>query len=178
MVQPIGPLMIEHRLIERMVSVMKRKIAEMEEAGEADPTFIDVAVDFIRTYADRFHHGKEEKILFRDLEKKKMKADDQRIMEELIQEHIKGRRLTASLVAAKKRYTGGEEAALITILDILRKLVDFYPKHIEKEDKVFFKPAMGYLSKEERDAMLEEEHEFDMQFTHEVYGDIVADYEK
>jgi hemerythrin-like domain-containing protein len=177
-VQPIGPLMIEHRLIERMVSVIERKIVEMEKAGEADPAFIDVAIDFIRTYADRFHHGKEEKILFRDLEKKKMKANDRRIMEELIQEHIKGRKLTGSLVAAKGRYVGGEEAALITILDILKELVDFYPKHIEKEDRVFFKPAMGYLSKEERDAMLEEEHEFDRQFTHEVYGDIVAKYEK
>jgi hemerythrin-like domain-containing protein len=178
MVQPIGPLMIEHRLIERMISVMERKIEEMETAGEANPGFIDVAVDFIRTYADRFHHGKEEKILFRDLKKKEMKTDDRRIMEDLVQEHIKGRELTGSLVAAKERYVRGDEAALITILEILKELVDFYPKHIEKEDKVFFKPAMGYLSKKERDAMLEEEHEFDKQFTHVVYGDIVSKYEK
>jgi hemerythrin-like domain-containing protein len=170
--------MIEHRLIERMVSVMKRKIGEMEKAGEADPGFIDVAVNFIRTYADRFHHGKEEKILFRDLEKKEMKADDRRMMDELIQEHITARKLTGSLVDAKERYVAGEEAALITILEILKELVDFYPKHIEKEDKVFFKPAMSYLSKKERDAMLEEEHEFDRQFTHVIYGDIVAKYEK
>lgn len=177
MVQPIGPLMIEHRLIERMISVMEHKIGEMEKAGEADAEFIEVAVDFIRTYADRLHHGKEEKILFRDLEKKEMKPDDRRIMEELIQEHIKGRNLTGSLVAARERYVGGDEAALIAILDILKKLVTFYPKHIEKEDKVFFKPAMGYLSEDERDAMLEEEHEFDKQFTHVVYGDIVSRYE-
>lgn len=178
MVQPIGPLMIEHRLIERMVSVMERKIGEMEKAGKADSGFIDVAVDFIRTYADRFHHGKEERILFRDLKKKEMKADHRRIMEELIQEHIRGRNLTGSLVAAKERYVSGDEAAVITILDILKELVSFYPKHIEKEDKVFFKPAMSYLSEKERDAMLEEEHEFDRQFTHDVYGDIVAKYEK
>ena len=34
---------------------------------EVDPVFIDTAVDFIRTYADRCHHGKEEDLLFKAL---------------------------------------------------------------------------------------------------------------
>lgn len=61
------PIMIEHRLIERMISVVKRTLTKITSAEEVDPVFIDTAVDFIRIYADRTHHGKEEDILFREL---------------------------------------------------------------------------------------------------------------
>ena len=64
--QPIGPLMIEHRLIERLVQFMAQEfqrvrdnIAVDPEFAFVDPVFIDTAVDFMRTYADRCHHGKE-----------------------------------------------------------------------------------------------------------------------
>jgi hemerythrin-like domain-containing protein len=60
----------------------------------------------------------------------------------------------------------------------MQQLVDFYPKHIKKEDKIFFKSAMTYLSKAEKDAMLEEEYEFDRGCIHVVYKDIVAQSEQ
>ncbi|KXH77007.1 MAG: cation-binding protein [Candidatus Thorarchaeota archaeon SMTZ-45] len=178
MVLPIGPLMIEHRLIERMISVMGRELERIRKDGTANPKFIDTATNFIRIYADQCHHGKEEKILFRDLQKKKLKPNDKRIMDELIQEHVLGRKLTGGLVAAKERYEAGDKAALDTIIDIMQQLVDFYPKHIEKEDKVFFKSAMTYFDKAEKDAMLEEEYELDKRFIHVVYRNIVSQAEQ
>lgn len=174
MVLPIGPLMVEHRLIERMIAVMKREVQEIEKTGKADPGFIDVAVDFIRSYADRCHHGKEEEILFRDLEKKRLEEEHKQIMEELIEEHIWGRKTTRSLVEAKARYLSGDSQAIKDIVSLMTDLVGFYPKHIAKEDKVFFKPAMSYFTKAELDAMLNEEYEFDKVFIHRLYGDIVS----
>ena len=178
MVLPVGPLMIEHRLIERMIGVMAKEIDRVKEKQVADPRFIDTAVDFIRVYADQCHHGKEEKILFRDLQKKELGADDKRVMEELIQEHMLGRKLTGKLVSAKDKYAAGDAAALKTILATMRQLVNFYPKHIEKEDKVFFKSAMKYFSETERDAMLKEEYMFDQQFIHVAYKNIVLQAEQ
>jgi len=178
MVLPIGPLMIEHRLIERMIAVMAKEIDRVKKEQVADPEFIDTAVDFIRIYADQCHHGKEEKILFRDLQKKALSPDDKRVMEELIQDHVQGRKLTGKLLSAKDKYAAGDAAALKTILATMRQLVDFYPKHIEKEDKVFFRPAMKYLSEIERDAMLKEEYAFDQQFIHVVYKNIVSQAEQ
>jgi len=49
---------------------MDSKLREMKAGRKADTAFIDTAVDFIRTYADRCHHGKEEDIRFRELKKK------------------------------------------------------------------------------------------------------------
>ena len=51
---------------------IKKEIEKMKKYNKANPLFIDIAVDFIRMYADRTHHGKEEDILFRDLEKKSL----------------------------------------------------------------------------------------------------------
>ena len=173
MVLPIGPLMIEHRLIERMITVMKKELDRIQEQGNADPKFIETAVNFIRIYADACHHGKEEKILFRDLQKKEMEPEDKQMMEELIEEHKLGRKLTGQLVEAKTKYEKGDNTAIMTIVNTMQQLVNFYPKHIEKEDKHFFKSAMKYLSSDEKEAMLEEEHEFDQGFIHVVYQDIV-----
>ena len=72
---PIAPLMIEHRLIERMIHLIQQELERIQANVAVDPefafvdsVFIDTAVDFLRTYADRCHHGKEEDILFPELE--------------------------------------------------------------------------------------------------------------
>jgi len=166
---PIGPLMIEHRLIERMIEVMKQQLQTWEKEKKTDPSFIETAVDFIRTYADRCHHGKEEDILFRDLREKHISNDHKRIMEELLEEHRWGRETTGRLVEANEAYRNGDAEAASTILECVKALVEFYPKHIEKEDRHFFLPIMDYFSTEEKDAMLNEEYEFDRVLLHEIY---------
>jgi len=174
---PIAPLMIEHRLIERMIRVMKGEVGAMERQGEARPQFIDGAVDFIRTYADRCHHGKEEDILFRLLSEKPISARHKDVVEELIQEHVLARNLTGQLVAAKERYVAGDNGALSEIGKVMSQLVDFYPVHIEKEDRHFFIPCMEYFSQHEQDIMLESFGEFDRTLIHEKYRAVIQKFE-
>lgn len=175
---PIAPLMIEHRLIERMIDVMKEEPLLIEKEKKIDPEFIEMAVDFIRTYADRCHHGKEEDTLFRDLGGKKLTDEHRRMMEELVEEHRWARKVTGRLVEANTRYVQGNKEALSAITDCVKSLVEFYPKHIEKEDKHFFIPCMEYFSDAEREAMLKEEWEFDKSLIHEKYRNIVIAVEK
>jgi hemerythrin-like domain-containing protein len=167
--QSRGPLMIEHRLIERMITLVEQKLEKIQITDQVDPLFIDTVVDFIRIYADRTHHGKEEDILFKKLTDKQMSDQDRRIMDELVDEHVLGRKTTKELVEANVNYRNGDHSALAIIVSRLRKLVDFYPKHIEKEDKVFFPAYMHYLSDEEDQSMLKEFYEFDREMIHEKY---------
>ncbi len=51
--QARGPLMIEHRLIERMIAIIQDTLAQVKKTKKIDPFFVDKAVDFIRIYADR-----------------------------------------------------------------------------------------------------------------------------
>jgi hemerythrin-like domain-containing protein len=176
--QARGPLMIEHRLIERMIGQIRKTLKGIESDRKVEPLFIDTAVDFIRIYADRTHHGKEEDILFRDLDKKDLSATDRKTMNELIEEHVFGRETTKALVEANTRYRKGDTSALATIASKLGILVDFYPKHIQKEDKVFFPASRAYFTNEEDQAMLSEFWEFDRKMIHEKYRRVVQDLEE
>lgn len=176
--QARGPLMIEHRLIERMISVIKDALAQIESTHRVDPVFVDTAVDFIRIYADRTHHGKEEDILFRDLDKQPLSPEDRRVMNELIEEHVFGRQTTKALVDANSRYRNGDKTALADIATKLQTLVAFYPKHIEKEDKVFFPAARAYFTDSEDQTMLAEFWEFDRKMIHEKYASLVEELKR
>ena len=176
--QARGPLMIEHRLIERMLSVIKAALPKIKSKHEIDPVFVDIAVDFIRVYADRTHHGKEEEILFRELKNKPLSNEDQRVLNELIKEHMLGRQTTQALVIANIRYRNGDKTALADIVDKFKTLIEFYPKHIEKEDKKFFPSSRNYFTDEEDQAILTEFWEFDRKMIHEKYKSVVDELEK
>ena len=60
----------------------------------------------------------------------------------------------------------------------MKILVSFYPKHIEKEDKLFFIPCMDYFTDIEKDKMINEMWEFDKNMIHEKYTNIVEEYER
>ncbi|MFW9896440.1 MAG: hemerythrin domain-containing protein [Candidatus Thorarchaeota archaeon] len=170
---PIGPLMIEHRLIEKMMQFMEEEIGKMKKHNKANPLFIDTAVDFIRMYADKTHHGKEEDILFRDLEKKALSPNHTKIMNELIEEHIWARSKVGKLVEAKNQYVKGNVKVLDEIIGLMNELVEFYPKHINKEDKHFFIPVMKYFTKDEQDTMLQEFWDFDKTLIHIKYQRVI-----
>ncbi len=171
--QARGPLMIEHRLIEQMIALIRGALSQIQTTGKIDPHFVDAAVDFIRIYADRTHHGKEEDILFHYLEGKPLSEGDRRVMNELIQEHRFGRQTTRALVEANTRYRRGETTALTAIAEQLGALVDFYPKHIAKEDRVFFPASRTYFTADEDRAILAEFGEFDRRMIHEKYRSVV-----
>lgn len=178
--KPIGPLMKEHRLIERMLGLINTELANVSGTGEIDTDFLDVVIDFFKIYTDKCHHGKEENIFFRGLKTKALTSVHSSIIDGLIEEHIFGREVLQRLVAARKRYVGGGASRdeIKNITDSLRTLTLFYPRHIEKEDKHFFFPSLQYLSAQEQDSMLEEFRNFDGQLIHEIYGVVVAEREK
>lgn len=163
------PLISEHRLIERMIAIFAKALGRIEASNRVDPYFVDAAFDFICMYADRTHHGKEEEIYFKALENKKMAMEDRHLMDELIHEHSLGRKLTAALVEANGRYRRGDQTALPIIAQSLRTLVVFYPKHVEKEDQIFFPAARKYFTETEHGELLERYREFDSRLIHEKY---------
>lgn len=175
---PVGYLMIEHRLIERMVKLMAGELETNIKKGRIDLGFIDAAIDFIKTYADKCHHGKEEDILFRDLSVKKISGEHKKIMEELLYEHVLGRQTVAKLINAKEEYATAKIKVTIEIQKHIKWLIEFYPEHIAKEDKRFFIPCMDYFDKEEQDKMLKEFFEFDGASIQDKYRKIVQNLER
>jgi hemerythrin-like domain-containing protein len=176
--------MIEHRLIERLLHLMAQEFVRIKanigvdpDFAFVDPVFIDTAVDFIRTYADRCHHGKEEDLLFKALAEKNLTPEHRKIVDELIQDHIWAREATAALVKAKEGYLLEAPGALNDLMEHMGKLVEFYPRHIEKEDRHFFIPCMTYFSEAEQADLLARMQEFDRMMIHEKYRGVVESIE-
>lgn len=169
--KPRGMLMIEHRLIEKVLAVANEKATTMTETT-FDPLFIDTVVDFIRVYADRTHHGKEEEILFARLSTMKLNATDARMMAELINEHTQARAKVKAIHEFNEKFKRGDRSAALEIAAIIRWLASFYPVHIQKEDKVFFPATEAYFSPQGLDGLLGEFNEFDRKMIHEKYQSV------
>ena len=176
--KPRGLLMIEHRLIERMVILINQEVSRIKKTGSPNIPLINDMIDFIRSYADKTHHGKEEAILFRDCARKSMSGDDDRIMNELLEEHQYGRKTIHKLQEAKEKYIRGDRAQKEVIIHQLEALVHLYPNHIVKEDEVFFPNTEKYFSEAELDRMLDEFREFDQKMIHEKYRLLIESLEK
>ena len=86
--------------------------------------------------------------------------------------------MTRTLVQANDRYRAGDAAALEEITSSLRELIEFYPVHIAKEDRHFFKPCLEYFTDAEKATMLADFEEFDRALIHEKYRGIVEELER
>lgn len=136
----IDILMNEHRHIERMLDVlaaMGRRMAAGEDVPAED---VDAALDFVRTFQDRCHHGKEEDVLFPAMEAAGIPRDGGPLGV-MLTEHDHGRDLVQRLAAAANAHREGTPAAgrafAEAAIDFGRLLRD----HIFKEDKVLYPMA-------------------------------------
>ena len=175
--KPIGPLMWEHRLIERMVKILEKELIKIKKTDEVDTSIILLGIDFLRTYADRTHHGKEEDILFKELNKKELTKEHKKTMNKLVEDHVFARKTVGALNDANTSVIKGNKDSINEIISNLEKLVKLYPRHIYVEDKEFFFPILEYFNKEEQDNMLKDFWEFDQKMIHEKYTKIVNDLE-
>ncbi len=175
---PAGPLMIEHRLIERMIAVMDRHQKNIDGGQNPDPRLLDDIIDFLRFYADRCHHGKEEELLFHVLADKPLTPDMRSAMERLISDHVHSRNLVGELGDLNKMLRTGDSTVKGNISRILSELVTAYPDHICREDRLFFPQAMKYLDTGDREVMLLAFTEFDRHLIHERYDELVKGAER
>jgi hemerythrin-like domain-containing protein len=94
---PIGLLMIEHRLTERAVPLVECEQDRLRRGRSPDVARLTEVVDFLRTYADRCHPGKEEDILFAELREKEVSQQHQTILDQLLREHEQAREAVREL---------------------------------------------------------------------------------
>ena len=59
----------EHEGILLMLRILDKIAAKIEAKGSVDPHHLERIVEFLQVFADRCHHGKEEDLLFPEMEK-------------------------------------------------------------------------------------------------------------
>ncbi len=151
---PIEVLEAGHRVIQKMVAGMS-VLAEQLEGGEPlDVALLESIVAFLRTFADRRHHGKEETFLFPALIRRGVPSHGCPIGG-LTMEHQKGRVMVGELADAIRGSAPGEPPAREDLVKNLRALVAFYPDHIWKEDYLLFPLAGKVLTPQDQQELMD-----------------------
>jgi hemerythrin-like domain-containing protein len=156
-VNPIDKLKAEHQIILRGIDLLEKGAALLESGHDISPEYFRKSIDFIRNYADRYHHAKEEDILFVRLEKVGFspKAGPVAVM---LLEHDQSRGFISKLENANERYAAGNKNAIAEIVENARVYAALLRQHIRKEDMVLYPMAENALG----DAVIEQmQPEFD-----------------
>lgn len=145
----------EHDVILRVLDATE-KIGESLEIGtEVPPHVLSNTIEFLRLYADRRHHGKEEDLLFPELEKKGMPRGGGPVGM-MLMEHQAGRSLIAQMAEAAKAYESGDREAGAQWADAALDYVALLREHIAKENNVLFVMAERLLTPEEQQRLASE----------------------
>ncbi|GAV22238.1 hemerythrin domain-containing protein [Carboxydothermus pertinax] len=130
----------EHELILRMLDILETGAEKLSQGEFVPPEVFTGAVMFIREFADRFHHGKEEDVLFPALYEAGMPRENS--PQELLNlEHKLGRRFVGRLDEAAEKYMEGDEEAIGQIVEAARDYVKLLRQHILKENEGLFPVA-------------------------------------
>jgi len=169
---PTAVLMQEHRVIEQVLDCLARIADDCQASGRLAAADAAEVIDFLRNFADRCHHGKEEAQLFPMMEARGYPAD-QGPTAVMRQEHVEGRARIRGMDAVVDAAGGGDAAACRTFVDHARAYVALLREHIQKEDHCLFPMADQALTEADRQELQERfrrvEHEDIGAGVHERY---------
>ena len=123
---PVKKLVDEHVLIKRLLALIPAIVEFTESSLRVDRDLILRCVDFIRTYADKYHHMKEEDILFKYVD------DKAEIIQVMFKDHDTGRGHVRQVVEGAEK---GNKAQIKEHLLAYRELLT---QHIKKEDEILY----------------------------------------
>ena len=130
-------LVDEHQLILRMITLLERN-APLTAAGRyRNWQFYLDGVDFIRNFADRFHHAKEEDILFEALVTNGMPRANSPIAA-MLMEHDQGRAFVKAMETAAREAQEGLAGRESTIAEYALAYAELLREHISKEDSILY----------------------------------------
>ena len=110
------------------------------DAGRWDVDGFADCVTFIRLFADACHHGKEEDLLFPELEAAGMPREHGPIAV-MLHEHQQGRALARQMAGALDAARAEDGGARATLRNAAAAYVSLIRAHIQKEDHVLFAMA-------------------------------------
>jgi len=130
---PVAILAEEHALILRAVDLLERGLARLEAGTSRGGPFFAALVEFFQVFADRYHHGKEEGILFPFMVAEMDYPQKSGPVAVLSSDHTAGRACVRAMAAAAARLEA-EPAATAELLEHGLVYAALLRAHIDRED--------------------------------------------
>jgi hemerythrin-like domain-containing protein len=145
--RPTEILSAEHRVIERVLACLEALAGRIRAGAPQDAERAAQMLEFLRTFADRCHHGKEEERLFPMLVNRGMPTHVGPIAV-MLDDHRSGRDLVERMARALA------DADAPAFAEAATGYVALLRDHIAREDGVLFPMAESMLDEAAREALL------------------------
>lgn len=155
MSRAIDDLLHEHEAILFALKILTNINRKLEAASQVDSADLSAFVGFLKEFADKCHHGKEEGLLFPALAASGV-PEAGSSLGVLLKEHEEGR-----------RWIAGMSAAIAPVLDAAafiraaQSYTELLRAHIDKENEVMFPIAERVLSPEHLESLYEAFEEYE-----------------
>lgn len=159
MAQAIDVLMDEHRVIERVLGALEAYAGELSPARALERGPVLEFARFFKTFADAFHHGKEERLLFERMVEFGFPREGGPLAVMLL-EHEMGRKHVAVLAAIGEGAGRPAPGERDTFAAHSRDFASLLRSHIVKEDQILYPMALQCLPGAELDRLAEQYAEF------------------
>jgi hemerythrin-like domain-containing protein len=146
---PTEVLRAEHEVILNVLQCLEIVAENAARTRVLDVRSAEEILDFLRVFADRCHHGKEEGALFPALGRKGMPTHVGPVAV-MLSEHEQGRAEIAGIAGAIAEVETGSVDALDAFVAHARAYVRLLRDHIAKENQVLFPMAESMLRETER----------------------------
>ena len=134
----------EHEGIQHMLRILKAVGIQFGYGNKLPPGDVAGILDFLATFVDRCHHGKEEDYLVPALEAAGVAREGGPIGV-MLAEHEQGRKLVAKLKEGVARYDAGDKTAAVNIQHTIDDYAALLTQHIAKENDVLFPMAVARI---------------------------------
>jgi hemerythrin-like domain-containing protein len=151
---PTDELKEEHQGILLMLKIFEKVCAKLEAKEKVDPGHLERIVEFFRIFADKCHHGKEEDLLFPEMEKSGISKEHGPIGV-MLMEHDQGRALVKGMGEAAARYKKAESTASAEFAQNARDYIALLTQHINKENNILFPMGDRVISREKQGELVE-----------------------
>lgn len=147
----------EHENITAFIKYLKKLCCSMIDGKEVDVQEFYGCIEFVRNYADKYHHGKEEQILFQVMMEKLGAAVEKLLRNGMLVEHDLARYHIGKLESALVQYSENSTVeGKFEIIIHAGAYVDILQRHIEKENEVCYAYALRMLPEEDKRRIDEE----------------------
>lgn len=145
----------EHRQIIRVVNALSIFVQNKEEGWDIEEEVFNDLIEFMRIFAEKWHHAKEEDVLFPLLIKRGVPAIGCPLAQ-LVSEHKKANSFVSDIVKSLEEYRKGNQEARTAVIRGLRNLSSYYVNHIWNEDNMLFPMANRLLKNEDQQELMQE----------------------
>ena len=162
-------LVKEHDSILQMIEITQTILNKNDET-KVNLQHVEEIIDFVQNFADKYHHLKEEDVLFMELEKHGMPREGGPVGVMLL-EHDEGRNYIKLASKAVAEYKQGNSAALTEIESNLLNFCTLLTNHIAKENNILYPMAERMLPGSVLDTMSQDFEEANLATTNNEYHD-------